>query len=52
MVYMNQRAWGMTTRSWTNEAAERFAVKGEDGKVHPEVYNTFTSQPCAHVHGH
>lgn len=47
LVYMNQRLWGMTTQSWTNEAAERFAVKGEDGKVHPEVYNTFTRQPCA-----
>ncbi|HOX58340.1 MAG TPA: DUF6259 domain-containing protein [Candidatus Paceibacterota bacterium] len=47
LVYMNQRLWGMTTRSWTNEGAERFAVKGEDGRVHPEVYNTFTRQACA-----
>jgi len=47
LVYMNQRLWGMTTRSWTNETAERFAVKRADGKVHPEVYNTFTRQPCA-----
>jgi hypothetical protein len=47
LVYMNQRLWGITTRSWTNEGAERFAVKGSDGKVAPEVYNTFTRQPCA-----
>jgi hypothetical protein len=47
IVYMNQRLWGMTTRSWTNEGAERFAVKGPDGKLHAEVYNTFTKAPCA-----
>jgi hypothetical protein len=47
LVYMNQRLWGMTTRSWTNEAAERFAVKGTNGKVHPEIYNTFTKEACA-----
>jgi hypothetical protein len=47
LLYMNQRLWGMTTPSWTNEGAERFAVKGPDGKVSPEVYNTFTKAPCA-----
>lgn len=47
IVYMNQRLWGMTTASWTNENAERFAVKNGEGKVRPEVYNTFTKQPCA-----
>jgi hypothetical protein len=47
IVYMNQRLWGMTTASWTNENALRFAVKGADGQVRPEVYNTFTKQPCA-----
>jgi hypothetical protein len=47
LVYMNQRLWGMTTRSWTEEQAERYAVKGPDGAVHPEVYNTFTHAPCA-----
>jgi hypothetical protein len=47
LVYMNQRLWGMTTRSWSEEGAERFAVKGPDGKVHPEIYNTFTRTPCA-----
>jgi Domain of unknown function (DUF6259) len=47
LVYMNQRLWGMTTRSWAEEGAERFAVKGPDGKVTPEVYNTFTNAPCA-----
>jgi len=47
LVYMNQRLWGMTTASWTNEGAARFAVKGADSKVHPEIYNTFTRQPCA-----
>lgn len=47
MVYMNQRLWGMTTRSWAEEGAERYAVKDMNGKVHPEVYNTFTKAPCA-----
>ena len=47
MVYMNQRAWGMSARSWEAEGAERFAVKGVDGKVRPEVYNIFTRQALA-----
>lgn len=47
LVYMNQRLWGMTTASWTEKQAERYAVKGPDGKVRPEVYNTFTRAPCA-----
>jgi hypothetical protein len=47
LVYMNQRLWGMTTRSWVEKGAERFAVKGADGKVGREVYNTFTKAPCA-----
>lgn len=47
LVYMNQRLWGLTTRSWTNEHAERFAVKDAAGKIHAEVYNTFTRAPCA-----
>lgn len=47
IVYMNQRLWGMTTKSWTERGAERFAVKGIDGKVAPEIYNTFTNQACA-----
>jgi len=46
MVYMNQRLWGMTTKSWTDEGAERFAVKGLDGRIQPEIYNTFTRQAC------
>jgi hypothetical protein len=46
LVYMNQRLWGTTTRSWTNEAAEKFAVKDSEGKIHPEIYNTFTKEPC------
>lgn len=47
MVYMNQRLWGMTTESWEKEGAERYAVKGPDGKIHPETYNTFQPAPCA-----
>jgi len=47
LVYMNQRLWGMTTKSWQTEHAERFAVKGPDGQIRPEVYNVFTRQPCA-----
>ncbi|HWQ91304.1 MAG TPA: DUF6259 domain-containing protein, partial [Clostridia bacterium] len=47
LVYMNQRLWGMTTRSWKEQGAERFAVKGMDGRVQPENYNTFMQTPCA-----
>jgi hypothetical protein len=47
LVYMNQRLWGMTTRSWSEEGAARFAVKGVDGSINPEVYNTFSKLPCA-----
>ena len=44
LVYMNQRAWGLSTKSWKEEGAEQFAVKGADGRIRPEVYNTFTKQ--------
>lgn len=47
IVYMNQRLWGMTTASWTNRSAATYAVKGADGSIRPEVYNTFTKQACA-----
>lgn len=47
IVYMNQRLWGMTTRSWHERGAEQFAVKNPDGTVTPEVYNTFMKVPCA-----
>jgi hypothetical protein len=47
IVYMNQRLWGMTTESWKQEGAERYAVKAADGTVHPETNNTFTKLPCA-----
>lgn len=46
ILYMNQRLWGMHTQSWTDEGAEAYAVKGPDGKVHPEVYNVFMKSPC------
>ena len=44
LVYMNQRAWGLSTKSWADEGAERFAVKAQDGKIRPEVYNIFTGK--------
>jgi hypothetical protein len=47
IVYMNQRLWGMTTKSWLERGAEKFAVKGLDGKVRPEIYNTYTQKACA-----
>jgi len=47
IVYMNQRLWGMTTESWSEQGAERFAVKQPDGSVAPEVYNTFVKAPNA-----
>jgi hypothetical protein len=47
ILYMNQRLWGMTTKSWVEKGAERYAVKGLDGKVRPEIYNTYTQKPCA-----
>ena len=47
IVYMNQRLWGMDTPSWEEHDAARYAVKGPDGRIQPEVYNTFTKSPCA-----
>ncbi|MHB8900845.1 MAG: DUF6259 domain-containing protein, partial [Thermoguttaceae bacterium] len=44
LVYMNQRAWGLDTKSWQADGAERFAVKARNGKFEPEVYNIFTGQ--------
>jgi hypothetical protein len=46
ILYMNQRLWGMQTQSWINEGAETYAVKAQDGKVRPEVYNVFMKAPC------
>ena len=47
ILYMNQRLWGTTTQSWLDEKAEDFAVRGQDGKVAIESYNTFMKAPCA-----
>ena len=47
IVYMNQRLWGMTTKSWLEKGAEAYAVKGLDGRVRPELYNIYTQKPCA-----
>ena len=47
ILYMNQRLWGTTTTSWTDEGAEAHAVKGKDGKVALETYNVFMKTPCA-----
>ncbi len=47
ILYMNQRLWGMTTKSWSTEHAGRFAVKTPDGKIQSHVYNIFTGQPMA-----
>ena len=47
IVYMNQRLWGMTAKSWTDRNAAEFAVKQADGTIRPEVYNTFVKTPCA-----
>ncbi len=47
IVYMNQRLWGMETKSWAAENAAEYAVKKQDGTIQPEIYNTFTKSPCA-----
>ncbi len=47
IVYMNQRLWGMTTRSWVEKDAAKSAVKQPDGAIQPEVYNTFMKAACA-----
>jgi hypothetical protein len=47
LPYMNQRLWGTATRSWQEENAQAFAVKGVDGKIHTHVYNLFTKRPTA-----
>ncbi len=47
LVYMNQRIWGMNTPSWRDTGAAAFAVKDAQGKIQPEIYNTFTQAACA-----
>ena len=47
ILYMNQRLWGTTTRSWLTEGAEANSVRGEDGQVAIENYNVFMKAPCA-----
>lgn len=47
ILYMNQRLWGMSTRSWTAEGAAPYAVRGKTGQVTSETYNTFMKVPCA-----
>lgn len=47
IVYMNQRLWGTITQSWLDEGAEAYSVRGKDGKVAIESYNTFMKAPCA-----
>jgi len=46
ILYMNQRLWGTETQGWRDEDAVRYAVKGPDGQVSPEVYNVFMRAPC------
>jgi hypothetical protein len=47
IVYMNQRLWCTNTPSWTNEGAERYAVRERDGTLRLETYNVFNPLPCA-----
>ena len=47
IIYMNQRLWGMTTKSWSDRNASAFAVKQPNGEIRPEFYNTFVKAPCA-----
>ncbi|MHB1192950.1 MAG: DUF6259 domain-containing protein [Longimicrobiales bacterium] len=47
MTYMNMRLWCTGTPSWTAEGAERWAVKGRDGKAPRETYNIFDPQACS-----
>ncbi|HEY9175146.1 MAG TPA: DUF6259 domain-containing protein [Verrucomicrobiae bacterium] len=47
ILYMNQRLWGTTTQSWLDEGAEAFSVRGKDGNVAIESYNTYMKAPCA-----
>lgn len=47
LVYMNQRLWGMNTASWKEKSADIYAVKNAAGLIRPEVYNSFTRDPCA-----
>lgn len=47
LVYMNQRLWSMSTKSWAEKGAATYAVKKQDGTIQPEIYNTFTQTPNA-----
>ncbi|MBN2507044.1 MAG: hypothetical protein JXQ71_10150 [Verrucomicrobia bacterium] len=47
ILYMNQRLWCTNTASWTRTGAEPFAVRGTNGTVVTETYNTYLNTPCA-----
>ena len=47
IIYMNQRLWCMTTKSWDVEGAKHYAVKNRDGKFRIEKPCVFDRQPCA-----
>jgi len=46
LIYVNQRLWGINTRSWKEKEAERYAVIGKDVGMHTEIYNIFQHSPC------
>ncbi len=46
IVYVNQRLWGMNTRSWSEREADRYAVRRKSGEIIREVYNPFVNAPC------
>jgi hypothetical protein len=46
IVYMNQRLWGLNTRSWSERRPGSRAVVGADRRTRAEVYNTYTEDAC------
>jgi len=44
IVYMNQMQWGTDTKSWKEENALAYAVKGIKGETNTHTYNIFTDK--------
>lgn len=47
ILYMNQRLWGTTTKSWEVENAASYAVRNENSEINTHIYNIFTNRPTA-----
>jgi len=44
LVYMNSYQWGNSTKSWTEEGAEKFSARQINGNTYSHAFNIFTGR--------